>query len=553
MPLRSLAFLILIAVNTALASSKPVPWVEIQTPHFIIITDSTEKQGRHVASELERMRAVFHHYFPGARVDAASPIIVLAVRDKKDFQALEPQAYLAKGQVDLDGLFLRAPDKNYILLRLDVQGAHPYATVYHEYTHFITSRDEEFLPLWLNEGLAEFYQTTEIKDKEVCIGEPSVENVMLLRQNRLLPLATLFAVGHDSPYYHEENKASIFYAEAWALTHYLEFKDWHDHTTRLTQYQTLVGNNVDPVTAAANAFGDLKLLEKNLSNYIAQPAFSYVTTKGSTEVDEAAFKLEALTPTQADAVQADFLAYDQRVNDSRELLDRILRQDPNNVAAHETMGYLAFREGKQDEAAKWYEQAVKLDSQSFLAHYYFAMISSGAAPTAERMAQIESSLRAAIRLNPEFAPAFDQLAAFYTRHGKNLDEANRLSLKAIQLEPGNLYFRLNRASLLMAMRRPGDASAILGTAAKLATGPEQIAMLLREQEFIQQSQAQLNEYERRQREYREAASTSNSHPLPKTSSPPRSIRRTKNTDRAALPTAPSKTRIAPARLFFSEA
>jgi len=34
----------------------------------------------------------------------------------------------------------------------------------------------------------------------------------LLRQNKLLPLATLFTVDHTSPYYHEENKGSIFYA-----------------------------------------------------------------------------------------------------------------------------------------------------------------------------------------------------------------------------------------------------------------------------------------------------------------------------------------------------
>jgi hypothetical protein len=44
---------------------------------------------------------------------------VLAVKDKKDFQSLEPEAYLAKGQLELAGLFLRAPDKNCVLLRLD--------------------------------------------------------------------------------------------------------------------------------------------------------------------------------------------------------------------------------------------------------------------------------------------------------------------------------------------------------------------------------------------------------------------------------------------------
>ena len=367
--LRSFAVFLLIAVSAALAGAKADPWLEVSTPHFIVISDASENRARQVASEFERMRAVFHKRFPKARVDAAFPIIVLALRDRKDIQALEPQAYLAKGQLDLAGLFLRTPDKNYVLIRLDVEGDHPYATVYHEYTHFVLSRDEEQMPLWLNEGLAQFFETTEIRDKKVLVGQPSIENIMLLRQNRLLPLATLFSVDHNSPYYHEENKGSIFYAESWALTHYLEFKDRHDHSDHLTQYLALVSNKMDPVTAAASAFGDLKVLEKNLSNYVAQPTFQFLTSPGSTEVDESAFKAQAITPIQADAVRADFLAYDDRAKDSRALLDRILHQDPDNVAAYETMGYLAYREGNLEEAAKCYEHAVKLDSQNFLAHY----------------------------------------------------------------------------------------------------------------------------------------------------------------------------------------
>ena len=94
--------------------------------------------------------------FPQAHVDPGTPIVVLAVKDKKDFQSLEPEAYLAKGQLELAGLFLRAPDKNYVLLRLDAQGEHPYATVYHEYPHLLSSRAEAGLPLGLNAGLAEF-------------------------------------------------------------------------------------------------------------------------------------------------------------------------------------------------------------------------------------------------------------------------------------------------------------------------------------------------------------------------------------------------------------
>ncbi len=181
---RILLPLALIAASVASARDKPENWLEVRSQHFIVLTDSNEKQARHVAEQFERMRLVFHAELPQSRLDPGTPIIVLAVKDKKDFQALEPEVYLAKGQIELAGLFLRAPDKNYILLRLDAQGEHPYATVYHEYTHLLSSRSEEWMPLWLNEGWAEFYQNTEIRDKKVLLGEASSGNILLLRRQR---------------------------------------------------------------------------------------------------------------------------------------------------------------------------------------------------------------------------------------------------------------------------------------------------------------------------------------------------------------------------------
>jgi Tfp pilus assembly protein PilF len=464
------------AALLASAHDKTENWLEVRSPHFVVLSDSSEKQARHIADQFERMRLVFHTVFPKAHVDPGAPIVVLAVKDKKDFQALEPEAYLAKGQLDLAGIFLRAPDKNYVLLRLDAQGEHPYATVYHEYTHLLSSRAEEWLPLWLNEGLAEFYQNTEIRDKEVLLGEPSQENILLLRQERLLPLATLFTVDRNSPYYHEENKGSIFYAESWALTHYLRIRDAKDNTHRLSDYADLVSQKVDPVTAGARAFGDLRQLQVTLDKYVMQGIFYQFKAPMSTEVDDTAFKVQALSLAQADAVRADFLAYDERVKDARTLLDRVLRDDPSNASAHETMGYLEFRQGNLGEARKWYEQAVKLDSQSFLANYYFAVFTiNGGHPNAESNSQVENSLRVAIRLNPSFAPAYDELAVFFGTQRQNLEEAHMFAINAVQLDPSNLRYRLNTASILMEMERGKDAIAVLQKASSLAKTPEEIA------------------------------------------------------------------------------
>ncbi|HMD17238.1 MAG TPA: tetratricopeptide repeat protein [Terriglobales bacterium] len=496
----------LLAVAQALAHDKPENWLEVRSQHFTVVTNANEKAGRRIADQFERMRSVFHVAFPRVSIDNGSPIIVLAIKDEKDFRALEPQAYLAKGQLKLGGLFLRVPDKNYVLMRVDAEGEHPYAVIYHEYTHFLLSKSAEWLPLWLNEGLAEFYENTDIHEKDVALGQPSPENIQWLRENRLLPLATLLTVDTSSPYYHEEKKGSIFYAESWALTHYLEVRDFQGKTKHLTDYTELLREKVDPVTAAARVFGDLKQLQSNLESYIHQGSFNYFKLATSTGVDDTAFKVQALSETQADAVRADFLAYNERVADARPLLDHVLQEDPKNVSAHETMGFLEFRAGHLDEARKWYGQAVKLDSQSYIAHYYFAAISMNAGASPSDDAQVEASLRAAIKLNPAFAPPFERLAAFEGMRRQNLDEAHTMILSAVELDPGNVSYRMTAASVLMQMEQGKDAVAVLREALRVAKSPAETAMV---QNYLQQVERYATARERQTAEELEASAQAN--------------------------------------------
>ena len=485
--MRKSAILFLWFLSTlTLARDKQQNWLKVQSPHFLVITNGSEKQGRHAADQFERMRLVFHTQFPSMHVDPASPIVVIATKEDEDFRALEPTDYLKKGSLQLAGLFLRAADKNYILMRLDAQGEHPYATVYHEYTHLITSRSGEWLPLWLNEGWAEFYQTTEIRDKEALLGQPSRENLMLLRQSSLLPLTVLLTVDHNSPYYHEENKGSIFYAESWVLTHFLTIQDVTQHKHLLDDYIVAVSKGKDSVTAATQAWGDLEKMDQTLQNYVHQNAFSYFKLPATTQVDDSSFKVDPVPAPKADAIRADFLAYDRREDDSRALLEKVLREDPDNAHARETMGFLEFQHGHRDEALKWYGQAVKLNSQSFLAHYYYGVIAMRQPSlSAADEAQIESSLQTANKLNPEFAPAYDALANFYAMRQRNLDDALMLSRKAIQMDAGNLNFRLNSANILMEMERPKDAETVLQAAQALAKNAYEQERVRNELERVQ--------------------------------------------------------------------
>src|SRR5947209_16570698 len=75
---------------------------------------------------------------------------------------------------------------------------------------------------WIREVMAELYSTFKVNgDRKINLGLPVVDHIYELRQSRFLTIPELFAIKTDSDDYHEGNRRSIFYAESWALVHYL--------------------------------------------------------------------------------------------------------------------------------------------------------------------------------------------------------------------------------------------------------------------------------------------------------------------------------------------
>lgn len=484
--LRSSApLLCLVFTVGALAHDNSSPWIEIRSAHFTVITDGGDHDGRHLADQFERMRWLFQRLFPKARVDPPTPIVVVAVRTRKSMQALEPAAYLGKNTVNLAGLFLREPEKNYILLRLDTGEEHPYATVYHEFTHLVLG--SEGMPLWLNEGLAQFFQNTDIRDKDVLFGEISAADLAEVQHNPLIPLPVLFQVDANSPYYHQEDKGSLFYSESWLLTHYLMITDFKGNTNHVSEYIRLVSQNVDSVTAATRAFGDLHQLQMVLQRYTNMLGYTVLgLSSAAAPIDPKSLAVTPLTQPQADAIRADLMLYTGRTDEARALLQSVLQADPSNVQAHESMGALELRAGHRDEAKKWYAQAVALDSQSYLAQYENGSL---ALDEGDRGPAVEASFRAAIHLNPGFAPAYDRLAALYGQRHDHLDEAHMLNLQAVELDPASVSYRINTAEILMELNHYDDAIRVLETAQPIAKTPLELDVVRRVLAQARQRQA----------------------------------------------------------------
>src|SRR5882757_7477911 len=137
--------------------AEPIGWTEVQTPHFVVASNAGEPAARNVASNFEQIRALFHATFPELRVDPPQPIKIIVARDETTMRTITPEEWGGPEHVHPSGVFHSDGEKDYVVLRLDAEGTTAFHTSYHEYTHALLHLNFSRLPLWVREGVAEFF------------------------------------------------------------------------------------------------------------------------------------------------------------------------------------------------------------------------------------------------------------------------------------------------------------------------------------------------------------------------------------------------------------
>ncbi|MGB6432014.1 MAG: DUF1570 domain-containing protein, partial [Candidatus Acidiferrales bacterium] len=217
---------LLIAATTAalpgVAAAGVKPWIEVRSPHFRVLTDGSDGDGRRVALDFEKMRYVFATQFPAYRLESGAPLLVFAPSDESSARIVDPALKKAKNADQIAGLFTHGWEKQYAWIRLDTMDTMGESVVFHEYTHSIVHMNVHWLPTWMDEGIAEFYTYTQFRGNKILIGVPT-ERYRSIASGYPIPIETLLEVNQNSPYYHDPDKTQMFYGESWALVHYLQF------------------------------------------------------------------------------------------------------------------------------------------------------------------------------------------------------------------------------------------------------------------------------------------------------------------------------------------
>ena len=187
----AIVFCFLGVVSSHAPVSAKDTWTSVRSKNFLLVGNANEKDIRQVGVRLEHFREVFSRLFTNLNVNSPVPTTVVVFKNDESYRPFKPNANTA-------GYFQSGPDVNYITLELSSDSnseQDPFAIIFHEYTHLLVSNTSGNVPTWFNEGLAEYYSTFSITDdQKVVMGKPIANHVYLLRENKMLPLRTLFQV-----------------------------------------------------------------------------------------------------------------------------------------------------------------------------------------------------------------------------------------------------------------------------------------------------------------------------------------------------------------------
>lgn len=409
-------------------------WLQVRSENFIVVTNAGEKKARELVKELETVRIVFRIALRGGP-EGGPPLEVLAAKNDKTLERLLPQT-AGDDKWLPSGVFFRTPDKNWIVLDLDARGDNKYTTVYHEYFHALAMPAAPMAPLWFHEGMAGLWENLRINKKDVDVARPSQLYIEILNNVPLMSLRDLVLVDQRSPEYRESDRATIFYAQSWALAHYIFMSDETGTLSRgVGPYIESLRQGADPLTAFSAAFADIDEMETKLRGYLRRIQFNILRMARPPAIEDDALTTESLSTGEYHAKIGSYLAHIGELDDAVPHIESALAANGNDAVARESMGIVEFQRGRYEEALPSFEKAAALDGGRYLTRFYLAMLLAVSATTDGELASARTQLEHAVNANPFHPPSLARLAILYGLAGEQLGLALGMARRAAALSP----------------------------------------------------------------------------------------------------------------------
>lgn len=399
------------------ASTAEGKWVEVRGPHFEVVSQTSERVALRLAGDLEAFHGFLCDLLGVQGASAPLPTKVLVFSDPGAFErAVSGKARSADWRVI--GQFIAGEHGNLMLM---VLGATDDASdvLFHEYVHNVVRNTTPVMPDWLNEGLAEFFSTFEVRGDEVIVGRTIRRHLQWLVDNRLIPTQRLMGLTRGS----ERDRVGTFYAQSWALVHYL-LVSGVETRAQLASFLERSRSGVSAEEAFRQAFGaDPQALDVAVNGYVKGRRFGFYRLPRTFDTSSLAARRIDDATVAVHLAELQMSRRPPELEAARAQLDEALELRPDFARAHAARGRLLEVEGDGSGALEAYRRAVALVPDVPEPWYHLARLELGSIPRGVRFSlgpelqarveEIRRLLREALARKPDYGPAFALLGRSY--------------------------------------------------------------------------------------------------------------------------------------------
>lgn len=277
--------------------------------------------------------------------DFLRPLTVVLLNRDKDFAPYKP--FRPDGKTsDVAGFFGSRETWSVIGLSGGFAREETRRTIFHEGVHWFTDAKTSYIPLWLQEGLAEVFSTFRSTNGKARWGYTIPAHTAVLKANRLLPLQKLVTMSKMDPVFSEGDRSGIFYAESWAFVHFLIFEKSEDRLNRLNDYIQFVADGVPSDDAFVRVFGaTCESFESDFETYLRRGNFS-VSQSDPSRNDYESLAVEEASPAVVRIALSRLALASGHLKLAKKHAKKAVDLDPENPGGHELLAWIAVQEGQ---------------------------------------------------------------------------------------------------------------------------------------------------------------------------------------------------------------
>jgi tetratricopeptide (TPR) repeat protein len=403
----------LVLLVTAAIADAALLWQSLTSSHFKIISQLSEKDTLAWADEFNLFIEALHNVFP---IDERrlTPLTIVLFADDREFKQYKIKQPDGNTSDAMRGYFFSLEAWSIIGLAKMANDEVTRRTIYHEAVHWYMSADPRQYPLWFMEGMAETFSTFIIRYDHVKLGTMINSHLTLLNTERRVPFERLINITRQDDLFNDEKSTGLFYAQSWALVHYLVFGD-HDTSHSFMKLYRDALNMDHPDQAILHYFGhDFKKLDRTIEEYVKYGSFHYgKVTIGSAR--ENSHSLNAASPAEIYAAFSRLAFASNQYVLARVNAERVIQFAPDEPAGYELLVLISSAAKDPDEMSAALEKALKCGSKDawtmiLAANAEWEKFKEDVGHSQEEVRQIANLYKKAISFQPYILSAYKNCA-----------------------------------------------------------------------------------------------------------------------------------------------